>query len=71
MTEEHTQYKQIVHRERENMTRQSSEPDADQRFIAVFMVTCLHQRFYGGILLHHNHGDNHNNLPHLMSQHSS
>ena len=35
MTEEHPEYKQIVHRERENMTRQSSEPDVDQWLIAV------------------------------------
>ena len=41
MTEEHPEYKQIVHREKENMTRQSSEPDADQWSSRSFALACI------------------------------
>ena len=71
MTEEHPEYKQIVHREKENMTRQSSEPDAEQWSSRYLWSRPCIKVIMVGFFFTTKHGDNHNNLPHLMSQHSS
>ena len=48
-----------------NMTRQSSEADAEP-WSSLSSTRALHC----GLLRHHKHGDHHNNLPYLVSQQS-
>ena len=70
-TGERLGYEQIVQWKRETRANNRQNPMLNSGLRCLHGLGHFHQGLHGGILRRRKHGDQHHNLPHLMSQHSS